>query len=793
MVSLSIRATFFTSSALAALLATSAHAQETATSSTRPVTKQADLQDIVVTARREAESLIKVPVAVTALSSDTLVRNNVTDLQSAAQLVPFVQMTKFSAGNGALLSIRGIGSTPSDAGVEQSVLVNIDNVLIGRGRAVQEGLYDLSQIEVLKGPQALFYGKNSPAGVVSVTTADPGNTPEGYVRAGYEFKARERYVEGAYGGPVTDTLKVRLAGRYAAMRGWIHNIAPARPYPANPAFAPWVAAGATLPAPANRWGPHTRDIGARLTAIWEPTDALSLKLKYSYGYGKNAGDDELYVPWCGRGRANLSAYGSTDPTGDCRFDNVISVNDFPAVLTKGMVKANNGTPYGKLKTHMASLSADYQINDNLSLTGITGFYDLNSVSTVTATPPFAGIFTSLEEHTWSISQELRLSSDYDGPVNFVLGAYIDRIHQFTDNHAVIAPLPADPATGAFYSYDRFADFIATSQSVFGQIRWDILENLELAGGVRYTNNKRDSLDGISWVNPALAASLRDAGDYFDRVFTGSNYSPEATLTWHPEPNQTLYVAYKTGYKSGGFSYPSVLRRSFDEQNTVFKPETVKGFEVGYKARLLNGKAQLELTAYETKYKNQQLSSFDASILSYIVNNVGRSRLRGVELQGALIPTAGLNLHGAFGYNQAKYLSYVGAPCIGGSAAGCSTDFSGRTLPRAPKWSGNFGANLEQELSSALKLSVTGDAFYTSSYLAFDNLDPESRQESYWKLNASVSVASIDDRWKLSLIGRNLTNEKAILFGSDLARGAPGDYIGVPVRSREIALEISSRF
>ena len=753
------------------------------------------LEDIVVTARRASESLIKVPVAVTALSSDSLVRNNVTTLESAAQLVPFVTLSRFVANNGALLSIRGIGSTPNDTGVQQSVLVNFDNVLVGRGRLIQQGLYDLSQIEVLKGPQALFYGKNSPAGVVSITTADPGSTFGGYARAGFELVARERYVEGAIGGPVADTLKVRLAGRYAAMRGYIHNDAQAQPYPADAVFAPWVNAGATLPGAADRWGPKTRDIGFRLTAVWAPVSGLTIKAKYNFGLAKNHGDDELYINWCGRGRAHQDAYGVVDPRSDCKFDRHITTSDFPALLTANTPHANGGVPFGRLTTHIASVNADYAINEQLALAAVTGFYDLKNTSTFIANQTsYAGIFAVSLEHSWQISQELRLSSDFDAPVNFVIGGYVDRLHvKSSTNGAAIAPLPVDPATGKYYTYDRLVDLVTTSQSIFGQIMWDITDQLELTGGVRYTHDKRSSVDGNAYVHPAFTGFLRGAGDYFDRVYTASNYSPEATLSWRPDGHQTLYTAYKVGYKSGGFSYPGILIPQFNASNTLFKPETAKGIEVGYKAQLIDNRLRVELAAYRTIYKNQQLSSFDAALLSFIVTNAGRSRVQGIELQAAFVPVEGLNLRGAFGFNDAKYLSYVGAPCINGTPAGCTADFRGRRLPRAPRWGGNIGATYEAAVGSRLKLGLNGDGFYSASYYASDNLDPEQVQRAFWKINVGVSLGTPDDRWKISFIGRNLTNKFIQTFSLDSARGSPGDYTSVPARPREFVLEVSSKF
>ena len=201
----------------------------------------------MVSARRSSERLIDVPVAVSALSPDTLTRNSITNLARVAQIVPFVNLTPVPAQGGALFAIRGIGSPPTDPGIQQSVLVNVDNVMIGRGRVAQAGLFDLSQIEVLKGPQALFFGKNSPAGVISVTTADPGKSLAGYVRAGYEFEAHERYAEGAIGGPLTDTFRVRVAGRYSFIRGYLHNVAQPGSYPRSGPGCPFAPLDARAP------------------------------------------------------------------------------------------------------------------------------------------------------------------------------------------------------------------------------------------------------------------------------------------------------------------------------------------------------------------------------------------------------------------------------------------------------------------------------------------------------------------------------------------------------------------
>lgn len=760
---------------------------------------QADTAAIVVTARRSAERLIDVPVAVSALSAEVLARNNITSLQRVAEIVPFVTLQPVPAGAGGLFAIRGIGSPPADPGIQQSVLVNIDNVMVGRGRAAQAGLFDLAQVEVLKGPQALFFGKNSPAGVISVTTADPGNQLAGYARVGYEFVADERYIEAAVGGSVTDTLGLRLAGRYSFMEGYLHNGAKAGTFPCSGpgcAFAPWVAAGATIPGADYDRLPHGDDWGVRLTALWSPTDALTAKLKYSYGHNRV---NSYYDPFCTRGNVHPSALGFVDTQSDCALDENLASSAFPALLTADMKGANGGVPYTDVKTHFVSLNVDWELSDDLALASITGYYNLDNanafVLNVGAIPAF---YLVAFEESEAVSEELRLSSDFDAPLNFVMGAFIDRIVQYNNNAVVFARHAADPSNGRLYTFERFNRFVATSQSVFGQLRWDITDDFELAAGVRYTNETRDSVDGNTYVNPNGPATLRPAGAFFDRKLTNSNWSPEVTLTWHPSPDQTVYGAYKTGYKSGGFSYPLVLTGVYTASNTVFRPERSEGFEVGYKAELLGRRLIVQAAAYITEFNDQQVSAFDQAAFSYLVGNAAKSRVKGVELQGTMTAFDGVKLRGSIGYNDARYVAYPGGPCPAGfgPAEGCvggSIDLSGRRLTRAPEWQGNAGFTYRTPVTDGLDLTINGDAFYSSSYLLQDNLDPFVVQRSYWKLNAGVSIGSQDGKWQLSLLGRNLTNEFIARYSNDIAGGSPGNHAGAPERPREVALEARFNF
>lgn len=179
--------------------------------------------EIIVTARLRNETLLNVPVAISALSASDLARNNATDLTRIGELTPTVIISNYRTIGGGSLSIRGISSPPTQVGYEQPVSVALDGVQTSSGRVATLGFFDLQQVEVLKGPQALFFGKNSPAGVISVTSAGPTRDLEVGGRVAYEFVGDEVTTEGYVSGPLTDTLGARVAVKYRDMTGWLYN------------------------------------------------------------------------------------------------------------------------------------------------------------------------------------------------------------------------------------------------------------------------------------------------------------------------------------------------------------------------------------------------------------------------------------------------------------------------------------------------------------------------------------------------------------------------------------------
>lgn len=760
------------------------------------------LEEIIVTARKQSESLINVPVAVSAVGGAELVKVGVSDLNRIAQLAPQVIAARSDQGSGASFTIRGIGSSPQDQGIEQSVTLNIDGVQVTRGNVVNQGFFDLQQVEVLKGPQALFFGKNSPAGVISLRSINPTDQLEGFVRGGYEFVADERYLEGAISGPISDTLKARLAVRGTEMRGWLKNVSTG--VASNPLLN-----GLPTPGADPRHNPDSRELLGRLTVVFEPSPDFDATLKVSAGkYKDNDGASSRGQAICSPANPHPTVSGLPDLTENCKFDNIKSSgNTNPNLIVNWPYFKDNGRFYTDLWSGLASLTMNYK-TPVVTISSVTGYFKLNSKAAQDAVySNFTSVYGVLTEDTRQISQELRAVSSFDGPLNFTVGGYYEDVKRDHFGAYLLAYAGADPATGKFHTFELITQTSGRTASAFGQLRYDILDNLQLAGGLRWTSERKRQTNGNTFVHSALVGpfGILPAGQKISGRFKDSDVSPEVTLSWHPMEQMLVYAAYKTGYKSGGFSSPSLLSAVFNADNLKFKSESSEGFELGLKTYLANRTIRLEATAYRYSYKNLQLSSFDQDTFSFFVRNAANARIQGLELSGEWAATRELRFNGGLGYNHARYTNFPRGVCYSGqtssptpSVGQCNSvlnvqDLKGRPLTRAPDWSINFGSSYDVEISSNLKLGASTDVSYMSSYFTQEDQNPLGHQDAFARLNASVRVGAADDRWELALIGRNLTNKFYLETTSNKAFGGPTDLQAQTPRPREVRVQGTFRF
>lgn len=803
--------------ALSLAMVAPAMAQDVADHASASEYEQGGLTEIVVTARKRAESVQDVPVAVTAISADLIIKQDLTSIEKIAARTPNLTVGRASNGSGAQLTMRGIGSSSTSIGIEQSVAVVVDGVYYGQGRTINEGFFDLGGVEILKGPQALFFGKNATAGVISLSSADPTSTPEYKMRAGYEFNAQQVQLEGVASGPLSDTLGLRIAVRGSKMyEGYYRNISEPILYPTLDAADG--AVGTSISHPATRDQPGEKELLGRVTLKWEPDDRLTATLKASGTYNKTNNNSWNYVAYqCPTGKSQLNGY-------SCMRDFVNHQNNIPLEFAAQTPYAKkDGNLYNRYKSWAVTANINYEMDD-ITLTSVSN-YNWNNNRWSCACD-----FQSSENGNWAtentsydaISSEFRALTTFDSPINLMVGALYQKTKRDFDQYIILGgAINSDAAPENKYLATRKNSFTkGETIAAFAQATWKIIPTVEVAGGVRYTHETKNSFFAQPYNNPNLTTIFRPHDDpdglgvvTADQTF--NDWSPEATITWKPSRELLVYGAYKTAYKSGGFSNGGINSKfsSTPYEDLTFNPEKARGFEAGVKSTLLDNQLRLNLGIYSYKYNDLQVDFFNSPIFAFQTLTAD-ARTKGVELEFEYAPRSapGLNLHGGINYNRARYTNFPDAPCYAGQsqAEGCNVlvggayrqDLKGQTLSVAPEWTGTLGFSYDVSMGNGMLLGFNTDARYSGSYLATGFGNRASEQKSYVSLDAGIRFGSEDERWQIGLIGKNLTNRFYVSGGVDgpsTGGGSGGltsahaDQLGFGNLPRTVVLQLTSKF
>lgn len=810
---------------VASSLAWSGHAHAQDSDEERgAASSQPSENEIVVTARGREETLNDVPVVVSVVGAEQILRTNATDLVKIAELTPTVIVGAYKSNGGGSIAIRGISSPANQAGFEQAVSVAVDGVQTSDGRIAQLGFFDVQQVEILKGPQALFFGKNSPAGVISVRTKDPTPTFEVSGRAGYEFVGDEIVTDLAVSGPLSDSFGARLALRYRNLDGWMRNTA--QPI-ANPFYNPATGApaGASLLPGAADPRPGDEELLGRLTLKGEIGDRITARIKVFAATGNDSGPGvatQNIGPCAG---PNPRVVGIADPFGECVIDNRTTIGDLPVAISstiKGDRK--NGQAYGRLRALVASAEFGFELSDTLTLTSTTGYnnlkYEFLSGLDQTTYSQLA-FYNKQRNRAWS--QELRIVSDFAGPLNFMLGGFYQDTSLNDTNDTKVRDTFYQASSGRFALYEDLNQQEGDTLSFFGQAIFDITPTLELAGGARYTRERKDyakrNLYGIFGFNTSNTTfpGSNEVG-VLKGEFEDENVSPEASLTWRPDFGATLFVAYKTGFKSGGFGLTNPLQTSTRIGDVDYDSEKASGFEIGAKGTFLDSRLSLSAAAFAYGFEDLQVNTYDPERIAYTINNAGKVEQRGFEVEAKLQASEMLSLRGALAYTHNRFQDFIGqcyayafptgttranavpppnCSFVDSTALTLQQDYGGRAPARSPDWAANAGFTLDVPIGEYV-LGMTGDAFYSDSYLASDTLAPPSRQDAFWRFNSSVSFGPEDESWTVALIGRNLSDQNFLLYAADRTGGASvpgaiGEQRGVVSRGREIMLQFGFGF
>jgi outer membrane receptor protein involved in Fe transport len=402
-------------------------------------------------------------------------------------------------------------------------------------------------------------------------------------------------------------------------------------------------------------------------------------------------------------------------------------------------------------------------------------------------------------------------------LNAVLGVYYQNTHRFFQQDVLFAGAENSAAEPSrrFVAYDKLSETDGETISVYGELVWDITQQLQLTGGLRYMHETKDSYFIQNYVNPFFTG-IFVPGVQLDANQTFNDASPEVTLRWEASSNLTLYAAYKEGFKSGGFSnsaiYSTITASPLDD--FTFQPEHVKGFEGGVKASLFNNTLSIEFEAYHYKFKDLQIDFFNSPTFAFITENAGGSKTEGAELQFTWAPEQvdGLTLTGSLAYNVAKYTDFE-APCYAGQTPmdGCTIlrpgevpkqELGGQSRALAPKWSGSLGVDYDTPVGNGFRLGFSTNVKFKSKHRlgAFNN--PYDIQSAYATLDAAVRFGDEDGHWQFAVIGKNLTNKYALLSAGDTpgtggntgyANGFVADRYGTPIVGRTIEFQLTWRY
>lgn len=714
------------------------------------------LEEIIVSARKKDETLKEVPISISVTSGDTIQEQGLRDIQAVVATLPAVNLSK--AGAGAFINIRGVGSG-ENSGFEQSVGYVVDGISLGRSRATRAGVVDLARVEVLKGPQTTYFGANTIAGVINVTTrgASLEDGLEGYVSSSYEFETEEKVLEAAVNLPVTDSFALRLAGKYSDSDGYITNHGLGNKEPA------------------------IEDELFRVSALWAPVDNFEAELKYtSVDTEANSALDIEIVNCVPGGPAQL---------------NCIQADGSP--VEDGLdYNKNTDLPgqFRRLDLEVGTLNLNYHLGE-YKLTSVTGYYefeneflldlDITSVPSLFAPSRFA---ISQFDGARNFSQELRLTAPTVGKYSWDVGVYYQDESATFSNVVVAAfspPAPVPPAAmvGARSSQD------SKTSSVFGTLSYDIFDRLIATLGLRYIEVEKTITQPPQQPAPIPANNIPNArafmpfgGFAFDTASrTDHELMSSIDLQYLWTDNTNIYGSFRQGFKAGGFSLANPPQGVVVDFIQGFEPETVDAFEIGAKGTYLDGRLDANVAIFHAEYKDRQVSSLadDGASLTQAVANAATSTSQGVELDFTALVGERWTIKGAFTLLDSSFDKFTNSPCYTGQTAalGCVggvQNLSGATTTYAPDYAGSLIVKYEQPLGG-YTLSVEPNVLFSDGYALISDLNPLNFQDSFIKANLRIALAPDSDRWELAFVGRNLNDEITSHFCQE-AVAAPGGSV-----------------
>ena len=682
------------------------------------------LQAVTVTATRRAESLQKVPVAVSVVDGEQLERDNRNGVASIVQQEPSLNFRTGASNKDTSLFIRGVGTISTSPGVEPTVATVIDGVVYGRPGQATLDLLDLERIEVLRGPQGTLFGKNASAGVLNIVTKAPTEETHGYIDQSYYSGNESRTRFGIGGSLIPDTLKGSLTTLFGSYDGNVDNRA--NGHEVN--------------------GYNRKGVRGKLE--FTPNDDLTLTLAADYMQSHddapNGVVSKALTPAFAGALAPVSASGhSRDIASDYRSH----VED----INKGL-----------------SAQLDWNLGD-YTLTSITAWRGWDNTQwqdgdrLATITSAFPGTEDKGDLSYDQYSQEVRLASPKGEFVEYVGGLfYMHGKDDETYRRTLVTP------TG---SQRGVADYTTTSDSysAFGETTLNFTSRLRGIAGLRWTHDDLE-YDHRRVSTSATTVSGIQPGTRSSGSVDEDGWSGRLGVQYDLSDDVMAYVTYSRGYKGPAYN---VFFNMQPRDTDALKPETSNTWEAGIKASAWDNRLTSNVAVFHSEYDNYQANFFD-TVANQVVTrliNAGSVSTEGVELDYALQATQNLKLSGALAYTRARIDQFS---CPAGAAASCNVD--GKTLPYSPDWKSYVRADYSIPLANGLDVELGTDYSWQSEVQYDISQNPDTKQGAYGIWNASIALADYTNGWRVALLGKNLADKS---YSPMLASGSGYIYRAVP--------------
>jgi len=709
------------------------------------------LEEILVTAQKRQENMQDVPIAVTALSADTLQKAGVTDTFDLKAVAPSLNFSTAVGGFG-LPRIRGIGSTGTGPGIENPVAIYIDGVYIASSTGALTSLNDIEQVAVLKGPQGTLFGRNATGGLIQITTRKPSHDFQGDLQAtagNFDTYGGSVYLTGG----LSESLAASVAFKYEdRSEGYGINTKTGTEVMTQESYS------------------------GRAKLLWESGDDTSATLSGDVSHVDAV--NPAFRPITRNVRGNFAAGGERDIDSD--VDPALDSDQYGVSLEVrhdfGAMELMSLSAYRRMELYV-KFDPDGTTEDEWA-----------AIPTRNAPPlGFAhGLVIENTQNDRQFSQEIQLLSTGAGPFKWVVGGFYMSGEGEYDPARNLNAFQTAGNPAFFIPPGRHTDLAATqkldSYAAFAQGTLALGAATNLTTGIRYTRDKREA-SGIRRTFEATGQPVATQTPPQGIVESYEDTFPRATwrlsLDHRFSDDVMGYASYNRGFRSAAFVSQNIGIATAD-QNKVLKPEIVDAYEVGLKSDLADGRVRLNAAAYYYDQENVQVMQIQNGIQT--VYNADGAEIYGLDADLTALVTDHLTLTGGINYTHARYTDFKNASITVPQAAGgnllVSGDASGMRLQNVPDWTANLGASYEIP-------TAVGDFTLFANYYRNDGwpADPDNRvkQEAYTLLDASVAWRSTNKVLTVSLWGKNLTDEfyfqqlGASNFSDNGVQAAPRTY------------------